>query len=169
MTETAVFFASAFSYSLRHSLRIRPLFRPIHLSRRSSSAPARSRIRISSQVAACSGSSWRRCRRRENHHGRSPPPRVPDARAGRSDPGRLPANLTFQCSASSSSRILDAPECRTDGERDGSPASEREAPELRRMRPNPETEATAMRIVMEYERSSGRQVSTFMSRTSATM
>jgi superfamily II DNA or RNA helicase len=38
------------------------------------------------------------------------------------------------------------------------PHPEREAPELRRMRPNPETEATAMRIVMEYERSSGRQV-----------
>jgi len=39
------------------------------------------------------------------------------------------------------------------------PHPEREAPELRRMRPNPETEATAMRIVMEYERSLGRQVS----------
>jgi superfamily II DNA or RNA helicase len=38
------------------------------------------------------------------------------------------------------------------------PHPEREAPELRRMRPNPEAEATAMRIVMEYERSSGRQV-----------
>ena len=38
------------------------------------------------------------------------------------------------------------------------PHPEREAPELRRMRPNPETEATAMRIVMEYERSFGRQV-----------
>ena len=38
------------------------------------------------------------------------------------------------------------------------PHPEREAPELRRMRPNPETEATAMRAVMEYERSSGRQV-----------
>lgn len=38
------------------------------------------------------------------------------------------------------------------------PHPEREAPELRRMRPNPETEATAMRVVMEYERSSGRQV-----------
>jgi len=38
------------------------------------------------------------------------------------------------------------------------PHPEREAPELKRMRPNPETEATAMRIVMEYERSSDRQV-----------
>jgi superfamily II DNA or RNA helicase len=38
------------------------------------------------------------------------------------------------------------------------PHPEREAPELRRMRPNPETEATAMWIAMEYERSSGRQV-----------
>ena len=38
------------------------------------------------------------------------------------------------------------------------PHPEREAPELRRMRPNPETEATAMRIVIEYERSSGRQI-----------
>jgi len=38
------------------------------------------------------------------------------------------------------------------------PHPERDAPELRRMRPNYETEATAMRIVMEHECSSGRQV-----------
>ena len=38
------------------------------------------------------------------------------------------------------------------------PHPEREAPEVRRLQPNPETEATAMRIVMEYERSQGRQV-----------
>jgi hypothetical protein len=38
------------------------------------------------------------------------------------------------------------------------PHPEREAPELRRMRPNLETEATAMRVVIEYEQSSGRQV-----------
>jgi superfamily II DNA or RNA helicase len=38
------------------------------------------------------------------------------------------------------------------------PHPERETPEVRRLQPNPETEATAMRIVMEYERSQGRQV-----------
>ncbi len=38
------------------------------------------------------------------------------------------------------------------------PHPEREAPEVRRLQPNPETEATAMRVVMEYERAQGRQV-----------
>ncbi|MEW6441834.1 MAG: helicase-related protein [bacterium] len=38
------------------------------------------------------------------------------------------------------------------------PHPEREAPEVRRMRPNLETEATAMRVVMEYEKGQGRQV-----------
>jgi len=38
------------------------------------------------------------------------------------------------------------------------PHPEREAPELRNLRPNLETEATAMRVVMEYEQSKGRQV-----------
>jgi superfamily II DNA or RNA helicase len=38
------------------------------------------------------------------------------------------------------------------------PHPEREAPEVQRMRPDLETEATAMRVVMEYERKTGRQV-----------
>jgi hypothetical protein len=38
------------------------------------------------------------------------------------------------------------------------PHPEREAPDVRAMRPNPETEATAMRVVIEYERTQGRQV-----------
>jgi hypothetical protein len=38
------------------------------------------------------------------------------------------------------------------------PHPDREAPEVRRLQPDVETEATAMRIVMEYERSQGRQV-----------
>jgi hypothetical protein len=38
------------------------------------------------------------------------------------------------------------------------PHPEREAPEVRHMRPNPETEAIAMRVVMEYEAAKGRQV-----------
>jgi superfamily II DNA or RNA helicase len=38
------------------------------------------------------------------------------------------------------------------------PHPEREAPEVRRLKPNFETEATAMRIVMEHERAQGRQV-----------
>ena len=38
------------------------------------------------------------------------------------------------------------------------PHPEREAPDLRHMRPNLETEATAMRVVMEHERAQGRQV-----------
>ncbi len=38
------------------------------------------------------------------------------------------------------------------------PHPERETPEVRRLKPNPETEATAMQVVMEYERSQGRQV-----------
>ncbi len=38
------------------------------------------------------------------------------------------------------------------------PHPEREAPDVRGMRPNPETEMTAMRVVMDYERSLGRQV-----------
>ncbi len=38
------------------------------------------------------------------------------------------------------------------------PHPEREAPEVQQLQPNPETEATAMRVVMEYERSQGRQV-----------
>jgi len=38
------------------------------------------------------------------------------------------------------------------------PHPEREAPEVRRLQPNPETEAIAMQVVMEYERSQGRQV-----------
>jgi superfamily II DNA or RNA helicase len=38
------------------------------------------------------------------------------------------------------------------------PHPDREQPELRRLRPNPETEATAMRVAMEYERAQGRAV-----------
>ena len=38
------------------------------------------------------------------------------------------------------------------------PHPEREAPDVRRMRPNLETEAVAMRVVMEYETANGRQV-----------
>ena len=38
------------------------------------------------------------------------------------------------------------------------PHPEREAPEVRRLRPNLETEAMAMRVVMEYEKAQGRQV-----------
>ncbi len=38
------------------------------------------------------------------------------------------------------------------------PHPECEAPEVQRLQPNPETEATAMRVVMEYERSQGREV-----------
>ena len=38
------------------------------------------------------------------------------------------------------------------------PHPEREAPEVRRLRPNFETEATAMRVVMEHEQAQGRQV-----------
>jgi hypothetical protein len=38
------------------------------------------------------------------------------------------------------------------------PHPEREAPEVRRLRPDFETEATAMRAVMEHERARGRQV-----------
>ena len=39
------------------------------------------------------------------------------------------------------------------------PHPEREAPEVRRLQPDPETEAIAMRIVIEHEESLGRQVS----------
>ncbi|HYS04427.1 MAG TPA: helicase-related protein [Candidatus Dormibacteraeota bacterium] len=38
------------------------------------------------------------------------------------------------------------------------PHPEREAPEVRRLKPNFETEAVAMRVVMEHERAQGRQV-----------
>jgi superfamily II DNA or RNA helicase len=38
------------------------------------------------------------------------------------------------------------------------PHPAREAPEVRRLKPNPETEAVAMRVVMEHERVHGRQV-----------
>ncbi len=38
------------------------------------------------------------------------------------------------------------------------PHPERKAPEVQRLQPNPETEAIAMRVAMEYERSQGRQV-----------
>jgi superfamily II DNA or RNA helicase len=38
------------------------------------------------------------------------------------------------------------------------PHPEREDPEVRRLQPDAETEATAMRVVMEFERSKGRQV-----------
>lgn len=38
------------------------------------------------------------------------------------------------------------------------PHPEREALDIRRMQPNPETEAAAMRTVMEYEKAQGRQV-----------
>ena len=38
------------------------------------------------------------------------------------------------------------------------PHPERETPEVQRLQPNPETEATAMRVVMDYERFQGRQV-----------
>jgi superfamily II DNA or RNA helicase len=38
------------------------------------------------------------------------------------------------------------------------PHPERESPEVRRLRPNPETEAIAMRVAMEFEQSQGRQV-----------
>jgi superfamily II DNA or RNA helicase len=38
------------------------------------------------------------------------------------------------------------------------PHPEREAPEVRRLKPNFETEATAMRVVMDHERGLGRQV-----------
>ena len=38
------------------------------------------------------------------------------------------------------------------------PHPEREHPELRNLRPNPETEQTAMEVAMEYERKAGREV-----------
>lgn len=38
------------------------------------------------------------------------------------------------------------------------PHPERETPEVRNMRPNPETESTAMRVAIEYEATAGRQV-----------
>jgi len=38
------------------------------------------------------------------------------------------------------------------------PHPDREAPDVLRMRPNPETEATAMRVVMEHEQDQGRKV-----------
>jgi hypothetical protein len=38
------------------------------------------------------------------------------------------------------------------------PHPEREAPEVRRLQPNFETEATAMRVVMDHEQAQGRQV-----------
>jgi hypothetical protein len=38
------------------------------------------------------------------------------------------------------------------------PHPERERPDLRNLRPNPETEGTAMRVAMEYERGAGRAV-----------
>jgi len=38
------------------------------------------------------------------------------------------------------------------------PHPDRASPEVQRLRPNPETEATAMRVVMEHERAQGRQV-----------
>jgi hypothetical protein len=38
------------------------------------------------------------------------------------------------------------------------PHPERETPKLRNLRPNPETEATAMRIAMEYEQAAGRAI-----------
>ena len=38
------------------------------------------------------------------------------------------------------------------------PHPEREAPDVRRLQPDPETEAIAMRVVMEYEAAEGRQV-----------
>ena len=38
------------------------------------------------------------------------------------------------------------------------PHPEREAPEVKRLRPNAETEMTAMKVVMEYEMAKGRQV-----------
>jgi superfamily II DNA or RNA helicase len=38
------------------------------------------------------------------------------------------------------------------------PHPEREAPEIQRLQPNAETEAIAMRVVMEYERAQGREV-----------
>lgn len=39
------------------------------------------------------------------------------------------------------------------------PHPERESPEVRGLRPNPETEMIAMRVVMEYEQAQGRQIS----------
>jgi hypothetical protein len=38
------------------------------------------------------------------------------------------------------------------------PHPERETPEMRRLQPNLETEATAMQVVMEYEKAQGHQV-----------
>jgi superfamily II DNA or RNA helicase len=38
------------------------------------------------------------------------------------------------------------------------PHPQRNAPDVRRLKPNPETEAAAMRVVMDHERSQGRQV-----------
>jgi hypothetical protein len=38
------------------------------------------------------------------------------------------------------------------------PHPERQAPEVQRLQPNPETEAAAMRVVLEYEQAQGRQV-----------
>ena len=38
------------------------------------------------------------------------------------------------------------------------PNPERETPDVRRLRPNPETELTAMQVVMEHEKAQGRQV-----------
>jgi hypothetical protein len=48
------------------------------------------------------------------------------------------------------------------------PHPEREAPEVRRLQSNAETETTAMRLVMEYEASQGCQVYDIQTKTCAT-
>ena len=45
------------------------------------------------------------------------------------------------------------------------PHPERDAPEVKRLRPDSETEETAMRVAMEYEAGQGRKSSTCMRRT----
>jgi hypothetical protein len=45
------------------------------------------------------------------------------------------------------------------------PHPERETPEIRRMQPNLETEVAAMKVVLEYENSKGRQDFESMKRT----
>ena len=48
------------------------------------------------------------------------------------------------------------------------PHPERETLDVRRLRPHPETEMTAMRVVMEYEAARGCQVYDVPRRTSVT-
>ncbi len=107
---------------------------------------------------SCSSARTRRsAARRPTWSRSSPAPRGGSRRPRRATRSCSPAASAAGSTSSASGRSRSR---RSNGSRASSslPHPEREAPEVRRLKPNFETEAIAMRVVMEHEQAQGRQV-----------